>query len=74
MIHFQIIGLTTAGTGIFGLIGDLDTQPLIIGIMTGIALITSILGDRWLNQNLDKYPDQEQFQELSQNQEKIEQE
>ena len=53
MIHFQIIGLTTVGTGIFGLIGDLDTQPLTIGIMTGIALITGILGDRWLNRKQD---------------------
>ena len=53
MIHFQITGLTTAVTGIFGLIGDLDTQPLTIGIMIGIALITGILGDRWLNHKQD---------------------
>jgi len=54
MIHFQIIGLTTAVTGIFGLIGDLDTQHLTIGITTGIALTIGILGDRWLNRKQDK--------------------
>lgn len=43
-----------------------------IGII--ITIIIALLLDRRLNQNLDKYPDQEQFQELSQNQEKIEQE
>ena len=54
MIHLQITDSTTRVIGTFGLIGDSDIQPLTIGIMTGIALITGILGDRWLNRKEDK--------------------
>jgi hypothetical protein len=53
MIHLQITDSTMRAVGTFGLIGDSDIQPLTIGIMIGIVLITGILVDRWLNRNQD---------------------
>ena len=50
MIHTLTGSSTTAVAGSFGMIGDLDIQPTIIGIIIGIALITGITADRWLNQ------------------------
>jgi ABC-type proline/glycine betaine transport system permease subunit len=69
-----IIGTGTTGGMIMtgdGIITGINNLSL-VGII--ITTIIALLLDRRLNQNLDKYPDQEQFQELSQNQEKIEEE
>ena len=81
MITIQDLTTITIGTGTTGdttIIGGGTiigfNNLTVIGII--ITIIIAHLLDRRLNQNqnLDKYPDQEQFQELSQNQEKIEQE
>ena len=77
MITIQDLITITTGTGTTGatiINGDGTTTGFNSLISVGIIIIMIIafLIDRKLNQNLDKYPDQEQPQELYQNQKKIE--